>query len=74
MALLKLIVHNLQSKVIDAEIIIGSHIGKRVFIPQITLSFRKSDINQNGSLLTIVSLFTWPTICCFIKSYIISVY
>jgi ATP-dependent exoDNAse (exonuclease V), alpha subunit - helicase superfamily I member len=34
----RLIVHNLQSKVIDAEIITGSHIGKRVFIPRITLS------------------------------------
>lgn len=34
----RLIVHDLQSKVIDAEIITGSHIGKRVFIPRITLS------------------------------------
>ena len=34
----RLIVHGLQSKVIDAEIITGSYIGKRVFIPQITLS------------------------------------
>jgi len=34
----RLIVRNLQNKVIDAEIITGSHIGKRVFIPRITLS------------------------------------
>jgi ATP-dependent DNA helicase PIF1 len=33
----RLIVRGLQSKVIDAEIITGSHIGKRVFIPHITL-------------------------------------
>jgi ATP-dependent DNA helicase PIF1 len=29
----RLIVRDLQSKVIDAEIITGAHIGKRVFIP-----------------------------------------
>ena len=34
----RLIIRNLQSRVIDAEIITGSHIGKRVFIPQITLT------------------------------------
>ena len=34
----RLIVRDLQSKVIDAEIITGTHIGKRVFIPRITLS------------------------------------
>jgi hypothetical protein len=34
----RLIIRNMQSKVIDAEIITGSHIGKRVFIPRITLS------------------------------------
>ena len=34
----RLIVHSLQSKVIDAKIITGSYIGKRVFIPRITLS------------------------------------
>ncbi|CAB4418715.1 unnamed protein product [Rhizophagus irregularis] len=34
----RLIVCGLQNKVIDAEIITGSHIGKRVFIPRITLS------------------------------------
>ena len=34
----RLIVRDLQSKVIDAEIITGSHIGKRIFIPRITLS------------------------------------
>src|ERR1041384_4905327 len=34
----RLIVRDLQSKVIDAEIITGSYIGKRVFIPRITLS------------------------------------
>ena len=34
----RLIVRNFQNKVIDAEIITGPHIGKRVFIPRITLS------------------------------------
>jgi ATP-dependent DNA helicase PIF1 len=34
----RLICHGFQSKVIDAEIITGSHIGKRVFIPRITLT------------------------------------
>jgi len=34
----RLIVRGLQSRVIDAEIITGSYIGKRVFIPRITLS------------------------------------
>jgi ATP-dependent DNA helicase PIF1 len=34
----RLIVHDLQNKVIDAEIITGSYIGKRVFIPRITLN------------------------------------
>jgi PIF1-like helicase/Helitron helicase-like domain at N-terminus len=34
----RLIIHKLQSKIIDAEIITGSHIGKHVFIPRITLS------------------------------------
>jgi PIF1-like helicase len=34
----RLIIRNLQSRVIDAEIITGSHIGKRVFIPRITLT------------------------------------
>src|SRR5947207_78366 len=34
----RLIVCDLQSKVIDAEIITDTHIGKRVFIPRITLS------------------------------------
>ena len=33
----RLICRRFQSKVIDAEIITGSHIGKRVFIPRITL-------------------------------------
>ena len=32
----RLICHGFQSKVIDAEIITGSHLGKRVFIPRIT--------------------------------------
>jgi ATP-dependent DNA helicase PIF1 len=40
----RLIVHDLQSKVIDAEIITGSHIGKRVFIPRITLSPSESSL------------------------------
>jgi hypothetical protein len=40
----RLIVCNLQSKVIDAEIITGSHIGKRVFIPRITLSSSESSL------------------------------
>ena len=34
----RLIIRNLQNKVVDAEIITGSHIGKRVFIPRITLN------------------------------------
>jgi ATP-dependent DNA helicase PIF1 len=34
----RLIIRGLQSKVIDAEIITGSHAGKRVFIPRITLT------------------------------------
>jgi ATP-dependent DNA helicase PIF1 len=34
----RLICRGFQSKVIDAEIITGSHIGKRVFIPRITLT------------------------------------
>jgi len=34
----RLICYSLQNKVIDAEIIIDSHISKRVFIPQITLT------------------------------------
>ena len=34
----RLIIRNLQNKVIDAEIITGSHVGRRVFIPRITLS------------------------------------
>src|SRR5271170_4746380 len=33
----RLICHGFQSKVINAKIITGSHIGKRVFIPHITL-------------------------------------
>ncbi|CAG8588503.1 236_t:CDS:2 [Cetraspora pellucida] len=33
-----LICHELYNKVIDAEIITGSHINKRVFIPRITLT------------------------------------
>src|ERR1041384_6120130 len=40
----RLIVHDLQSKVIDAEIITGSYIGKRVFIPRITLSPSESNL------------------------------
>ena len=34
----RLIIRNLQDKVIDAEIITGTHVGKHVFIPRITLS------------------------------------
>jgi hypothetical protein len=37
-----LICHGFQSKVIDAEIITGSHIGKHIFIPHITLTASES--------------------------------
>src|ERR1043165_8290251 len=40
----RLICRGFQSKVIDAEIITGSHIGKRVFIPRITLTASESKL------------------------------
>lgn len=40
----RLICRGLQSKVIDAEIITGSHIGKHVFIPRITLIVSESKL------------------------------
>ncbi|GES73344.1 ATP-dependent DNA helicase Pif1-like [Rhizophagus clarus] len=40
----RLIIRDLQHKVIDAEIITGSHIGKCVFIPQIILSPSESSL------------------------------
>src|SRR3989337_3653722 len=40
----RLICRQFQSKVIDAEIITGSHVGKRVFIPRITLTPSDSNL------------------------------
>jgi len=40
----RLICREFQSKVIDAEIITGSHIGKRVFIPRVTLTPSNNDL------------------------------
>ena len=40
----RLICHGFQNKVIDAEIITGSHIGKHVFIPHITLTISESKL------------------------------
>jgi ATP-dependent DNA helicase PIF1 len=40
----RLICRGFQSKVIDAEIITGSHMGKCVFIPRITLSSSESKL------------------------------
>ena len=55
----RLICHTLQSKVIEAEIITGSHIGNHVFIPRITLS------PSNNSLPFILNRRQFPICIAF---------